>query len=196
LTRPFLQPLLPSGRLLASCGLTYGLARLLGAPPLLSLLLVPLSPLLLVPLVQDSLKPLIGGMQSALTTLFSHLGVSPSTSSSSSSASEYGCAGLLRELVLSQQKTMFYTVTVSSTPPSLKDITKKIAPNLKWQCACALSRSQSVIKRTNNNSTRYYTITYMGDLDTECSSASQESLTGSEREKEKDYSPVRIYIKS
>ncbi len=39
--------------------------------------------------------------------------------------------GLLRELVLSQQKTMFYTVTVSSTPPSLKDITKKIAPNLK-----------------------------------------------------------------
>jgi hypothetical protein len=96
LTRPFLEPLLPTGRLLASCGLTCGLARLLGAPPLLSLLLVPLSPLLsllLVPLVQDSLKAVIGRMQSALTTLFSHLGVSPSTSSSSSSASEYGCAG-------------------------------------------------------------------------------------------------------
>jgi hypothetical protein len=91
--------------------LTCGLARLLGAPPLLSLLLVPLSPLLsllLVPLVQDSLKPLIGGMQSALTTLFSHLGVSPSTSSSSSSVSEYGCAGeCLSELVITHNTILY-----------------------------------------------------------------------------------------
>jgi hypothetical protein len=103
LTRPFLEPLLPTGRLLASCGLTCGLARLLGAPPLLSLLLVPLSPLLsllVVPLVQDSLKAVIGRMQSALTTLFSHLGVSPSTSSSSS-VSEYGCAGECLFVILS-----------------------------------------------------------------------------------------------
>jgi hypothetical protein len=54
-------------------------------------------------------------------------------------------AGLLRELVLSQQKTMFYTVTVSSSPPSpsLADITRKIAPNLKVPdhhiTACCLS---------------------------------------------------------
>jgi uncharacterized MnhB-related membrane protein len=85
--------------------LTCGLARLLGAPPLLSLLLVPLSPLLsllVVPLVQDSLKAVIGRMQSALTTLFSHLGVSPSTSSSSSSSvSEYGCAGEFLFVMLS-----------------------------------------------------------------------------------------------
>ena len=49
-------------------------------------------------------------------------------------------AGLLRELVLSQQKTMFYTVTVSSVAPSVRDITRKIAPNLKVTssscCSC------------------------------------------------------------
>jgi hypothetical protein len=49
----------------------------------------------------------------------------------------------------------------------------KLSSLFQWQCACALSRSQSVIKRTNSNSTRYYTITYMGELDTDCSSPSQ-----------------------
>ena len=36
---------------------------------------------------------------------------------------------------------------------------------LQWKCACTLSRSQSIIQRTNNNSTSYYTITYMAELD-------------------------------
>ena len=36
---------------------------------------------------------------------------------------------------------------------------------MQWKCACTLSRSQSIIQRTNNNSTSYYTITYMAELD-------------------------------
>jgi len=99
-------------------------------------------------------------MQSALSAIYSL--VYPR--SASGTPLESGCAGLLKELVLAQEKTMFYTVTVNAALPT-KDLPKKPSPNLKWQCASALSRSQSVIQRTNSNSALYYTLTFLGDFD-------------------------------
>ena len=64
----------------------------------------------------------------------------------------------------------------------------------QWKCACALSKSQSVIKRTNSNSTRYYSITYIGEIDFDQSVP--DGLTPSSGGTEREYSPVRIYINS
>jgi len=70
-------------------------------------------------------------------------------------------AGGLRDLVMEQHRTLFYTVTISTPPAAAANPTPPsaerqllVAPalkekTLKWQCATSLSKSQSVISRTN-----------------------------------------------
>lgn len=149
----------------------------------------PILSVLIFPVVQFTLDSILhreplAKMQSALSALYKF--VNPS----SPTAAESGCAGLLRDLVLAQERTMFYTVTLNPTPPQSAShgITKQISPNLKWQCASALSRSQSVLQRTNSNSMQYYTFTYLGEMELPSNDVSVKV--------QKDYSPVRIYINS
>lgn len=114
-----------------------------------------------------------------------------------------GCATLLRDLILSQEKTMFYTMTMASTPKST-ELVKKPMPNLKWKCALSLSRSQTVIHRANSNSNSYYTFTYLGDYEVDANNppgkggegASPKDCLRSVIKKGKEPSPVKIYINS
>jgi len=150
----------------------------------------PLFSVVIYPLLQVSIPSVAAfaadRMQSALNALFS-LG-------SRGGSTETGCAGLLRQLVQDQERTMFYTVTVNPLPATTK-ASNKVDPNLKWQCACALSRSQSVIKRTNSNSSQYYTITYLSDLESSPSPSLVLDIL-QDKEKEKQHSPVKMYINS
>jgi len=152
----------------------------------------PLFSVVIYPLLQVSIPTVAAfaadRMQSALNALFS-IG-----SGSRGGSTETGCAGLLRQLVQDQERTMFYTVTVNPLPATTK-ASNKVDPNLKWQCACALSRSQSVIKRTNSNSSQYYTITYLSDLESSPSPSLVLDIL-QDKEKEKQHSPVKMYINS
>lgn len=111
-----------------------------------------------------------------------------------------GCAALLRDIILSQEKTMFYTMTMASAAPSPdKDVTKKTVPNLKWKCALSLSRSQNVIHRANYNSPTYYKFTYLGDFDVDKQISENITIDNSSigsRAGPNKSSPVRIYINS
>jgi len=121
-----------------------------------------------------------------------------------------GCAHLLRDLILSQEKTMFYTMTMSttSTTNTNQNITKTL-PNLKWKCALSLSRSQTVIHRANTNSSSYYTFTYLGDFDIDnqrdqnhpLTNKSMKAITNknkgtTSRNTSAEQSPIQIYINS
>jgi len=113
-------------------------------------------------------------------------------------------AGGLRDLVMEQHRTLFYTVTISTPPsaaaspaPPAAERHLLIAPalkekTLKWQCATSLSKSQSVISRTNSNSNLYYTLAFLGDG--EESQREGYRLRGVGREGAS--SPVRIYIEN
>jgi len=114
-----------------------------------------------------------------------------------------GCGTLLRDLILSQEKTMFYTMTMATNTPINKEVVKKPLPNLKWKCALSLSRSQTVIHRTNTNSPSYYTFTYLGDIDVDNNSSSPTTRSSITKDKlrpmlkkRSDPSPVKIYINS
>lgn len=169
-----------------SCALQY-----LGSSPFFSNLIFPF--------VQFSLKSLLNykyiqRMQSALNALYNF--AVPRAVSGSSSLLETGCSGLLRDLVLNQERTMFYTATLTPATTEATEPVHKISPNLKWQCACTLSRSQSVIRRTNSNSSQYYTITYMPESDLSLSNLSLDSQSSLGSDGEMEFSPVRIYINS
>jgi len=106
-------------------------------------------------------------------------------------------AGGLRDLVMEQHRTLFYTVTISTPPPSPSERHLQMAPalkekTLKWQCATSLSKSQSVISRTNSNSNLYYTLAFLGEG--EGPGQDGYRLRGVGREGAS--SPVRIYIKN
>lgn len=69
---------------------------------------------------------------------------------------------VLKDVLLSQHRTIYYTATVTPDPDIL---TSQHAPaNLKWQCACTLTSSKSVMERVNTNSPQYYQITYLGEV--------------------------------
>ena len=113
------------------------------------------------------------------TSLLNLLGLSKTPAPSSSQ----NMTNMMRELVMDQQRTMFYTVTMSPTQQKKQDIKRTITPSLKvgfviksdfnlsclsqWQCASSLSKSHMVLNRTNHNSPQYYTITYMGEEDSQ-----------------------------
>jgi len=110
-------------------------------------------------------------------------------------------AGGLRDLVMEQHRTLFYTVTISappaSPPPPASERQLLMAPTLKektlkWQCATSLSKSQSVISRTNSNSNLYYTLAFLGEGEGGCQEGYR--LRGVGREGAS--SPVRIYIQN
>jgi len=111
-------------------------------------------------------------------------------------------AGGLRDLVMEQHRTLFYTVTISTPPtasptPPAAERQLLIAPTLKektlkWQCATSLSKSQSVISRTNSNSNLYYTLAFLGEGEGGCHEGYR--LRGVGREGAS--SPVRIYIQN
>merc|ERR1719450_1023980 len=69
---------------------------------------------------------------------------------------------MVKKLVQDQHRTMFYIATLN---PEIQNKTvehsKVIAPSLKWQCASSLSKSRMLLARTNSNSNKYYTFTYM-----------------------------------
>jgi len=114
-------------------------------------------------------------------------------------------AGGLRDLVMEQHRTLFYTVTIS-TPPSSPAPLRPASPaerqlqmapalkekTLKWQCATSLSKSQSVISRTNSNSNLYYTLAFLGEGEGTCHEGYR--LRGVGRDGAS--SPVRIYIQN
>jgi len=173
--------------------------RILGSTPVISFILYPI--------LQVAVSSILGGssgltssspvsrMQSALSALYK-IAV---PRSAPPPPQESGCAGLLRQLVSNQERTMFYTVTVQTTSTSNKTV--KPPTNLKWQCACALSRSQSVIRRTNSNSSQYYTITYMAEVESVSTSTLPRppcpaSVNQDEKVSVQEFSPVKIYINS
>ena len=87
---------------------------------------------------------------------------------------------LVKQLVMDQHRTMFYTVTLSTTPPLPTYIPRRHTENLKvaqvvvmgwfylfpfqWQYATSVCKSQAVIKRSNTNCPTYYSITFMGEI--------------------------------
>jgi len=74
---------------------------------------------------------------------------------------------LVKQLVMDQHRTMFYTVTLSTTPPLPAAIPRRHTENLKWQYATSVYKSQAVIKKSNINCPTYYSITFMGEMDEE-----------------------------
>jgi hypothetical protein len=89
-----------------------------------------------------------------------------------------GVGVMLEKMVLDHHRTMFYTATVSPSPQTVtpakpnpktsqgRVTANKLSPTLKvnlskWQCASSISKSKTVVKRTNTNSPQYYTLTFM-----------------------------------
>ena len=61
------------------------------------------------------------------TSLLNLLGLSQTPASSS----PQNMTNMMRELVMDQQRTMFYTVTMSPTQQKTKDMKRTITPSLK-----------------------------------------------------------------
>ena len=61
------------------------------------------------------------------TSLLNLLGLSKTPASSSSQ----NMTNMMRELVMDQQRTMFYTVTMSPTQQKTQDIKRTMTPSLK-----------------------------------------------------------------
>ena len=61
------------------------------------------------------------------TSLLNLLGLSTAPTSSSTQ----NMTSMMRELVMDQQRTMFYTVTMSPTQQKTEDIKRTITPSLK-----------------------------------------------------------------
>merc|ERR1712106_723461 len=80
-------------------------------------------------------------------------------------------SSLMTDLLGRQHKTMFYTATVAprrSRRRSTKDLNTKMRTQLnKWQVASSLSKSESVLSRTNNNSSHYYSLINFMDIDSD-----------------------------
>jgi len=76
---------------------------------------------------------------------------------------------LVKQLVMDQHRTMFYTVTLSTTPTLSTSIPKRRTEKLKWQYASSVCKSQEVIKKSNMNCPTYYSITFMMEEEEETS---------------------------
>merc|ERR1712106_488650 len=114
------------------------------------------------PILQEGvifLSTITTSMINIPTSIINILGLSESPSTSSTE----NMSSMMRELVMEQQRTMFYTVTMAPTQQKIKDskIHLTLNPSLKWQCASSLSKSHTVLTRTNSNSPQYYTFTFM-----------------------------------
>jgi len=102
---------------------------------------------------------------------------------------------MVRKLVLDNHRTMFYTVTLSpATQRRVVESFKHKTPSLKWQCASSLSKCHMLLARTNSNSNKYYSFTY---LDEDLSSGEvnipvKEDLLRAN----KSFSPIKIYIET
>merc|ERR1711881_159490 len=69
-------------------------------------------------------------------------------------------AGLLRELVVQQHRTMFYTVTVAGCPSPRPDHSQH-TPALQWQLASSLVHSRGVAQRTERTAPAYYSLAFL-----------------------------------
>merc|ERR1711936_1063955 len=69
-------------------------------------------------------------------------------------------AGLLRELVVQQHRTMFYTVTVAGRP-SPRPYHSQHTPALQWQLASSLVHSRGVAQRTERTAPAYYSLAFL-----------------------------------
>merc|ERR1711910_133864 len=101
----------------------------------------------------------------------------------------------VKKLVLDNHRTMFYTVTLSpATQHRVVESLKNKTPSLKWQCASSLSKCHMLLARTNNNSNKYYTFTYVDDDlngDLNIPPIREEILRTN-----KSFSPIKIYIET
>jgi len=119
----------------------------------------------LYPILQEGvtmLSTLSTSMSNLPTSILNILGLSQTDSTTSTQ----NMTSMMRELVMDQQRTMFYTVTMCPTQKEAPETKRILTPSLKWQCASSLSKSHTVLHRTNQNSSKYYTFTYMGEEDT------------------------------
>merc|ERR1712029_1262750 len=102
---------------------------------------------------------------------------------------------MVRKLVLDNHRTMFYTVTLSpATQHRVVESLKNKTPSLKWQCASSLSKCHMLLARTNSNSNKYYTFTFVDDDisgDLYIPPAKEELLRSN-----KTFSPIKIYIET
>merc|ERR1719513_221780 len=105
------------------------------------------------------LSTLSTSMSNLPTSILNILGLSQTDSTTSSQ----DMSSMMRELVMDQQRTMFYTVTMTpdTTDDKTQDNKRTVTPSLKWQCASSLTKSHKVLNRTNINSPSYYTLTFM-----------------------------------
>merc|ERR1712020_571310 len=69
-------------------------------------------------------------------------------------------AGLLRELVVQQHRTMFYTVTVAGCPSPPPDHSQH-TPALQWQLASSLVHSRGLAQRTERAAPAYYSLAFL-----------------------------------
>lgn len=157
---------------------------------------VSLLPAFLIPAL---ILLLVVDMQPGMETLYRLLG--PLVSGVSSVRGEAsgdakappGCTGMLKDVLMNQHRTMFYTATLTPLQPEVKPTPP--TANLKWKCACTLTSTQSVMERTKNNSPNYYQLTFIEEGGPGgAARGSEEKSRGGHRGKE--YSPVKIYIKS
>merc|ERR1711971_1124100 len=101
----------------------------------------------------------------------------------------------VRKLVLDNHRTMFYTVTLSpTTQRKVVESFKHKTPSLKWQCASSLSKCHMLLARTNTNSNKYYSFTYLDDdlSSGEVNIPAKEDLLRAN----KSFSPIKIYIET
>jgi len=70
-------------------------------------------------------------------------------------------AGLLRELVVQQHRTMFYTATVAGCSTSTSDDQSPHTPALQWQLASSLVHSRGVAARTERAAPAYYSLAFL-----------------------------------
>ena len=103
--------------------ISYYISCYLDTSPLLTFILFPLVKYSIGIFHKDFMSI---SMEAALSAIYK---LTAPRSAQTSLVPEKGCAGLLRELVSNQEKTMFYTVTVN--PSLARELDTKPAPNLK-----------------------------------------------------------------
>jgi len=70
-------------------------------------------------------------------------------------------AGLLRELVVQQHRTMFYTVTVAGCPAPPPDRSSQHTSALQWQLASSLVHSRGLAQRAERAAPAYYSLAFL-----------------------------------
>jgi len=118
--------------------------------------------ILLYPLLQLGVAKLSTPLKKILSTTISMLGLTRPAPPTPDTVEKLTI--LVKQLVMDQHRTMFYTVTLSTTPSLPTYIPRRHTENLKWQYATSVCKSQAIIKRVTTNCPTYYSITFMEEI--------------------------------